>query len=105
VDKIQSIQKLLHDLLNFSQTKFDIGIWQQTSQIVFTKVKDQVKGGLEFVELSNFGSTNFDEIDHIFMFQKLENPNFSQGSDRELKHRNKDISELCQMKHFVTKKK
>lgn len=54
---------------------------------MFTKVKDQVKSGLEFVELSNFGTTYLYEIDHIFMFQQLENSNFSQCSDRELEKR------------------
>ena len=70
---------------------------------MFTKVKDLVKSGLEFVELSNFGTTYLYEIDHIFMFQQLENPNFSQCSDRELEQR-KTFRTMCKKDvYFVTR--
>lgn len=51
---------------------------------MLAKVKHQIKGGLEFVELSHFGSTNFYKVNYILMFEQLKNPNFSQSSDREL---------------------
>lgn len=84
MDKIQSIQKLLHDLFNFAQTEFDIGIGQQTGQIVLTEVKDQIKGGFEFVELSDFRPADFYQVDHIFVLEELEYSNFSQSSDWKL---------------------
>lgn len=44
---------------------------------MFTEIKDQVKGRLELVELSDFCPANFYQIDHIFMFEQLQNSYFS----------------------------
>lgn len=62
---------------------------------MLTKVKHQVKGGLEFVELSHFGTANFYKVHNILMFEQLKNPNFSESSDGELRTKREDIIKKC----------
>lgn len=54
VDVVQSIKQHLHDLLDFCQGELDIGITQQSSQVVLTKVKHQIDAAFVSVELSSF---------------------------------------------------
>ena len=84
VNKIKAIEKLLHDFFYFPQAELDIGIWEKTSQVMLTKVKHQVEGRLEFVELGHLGPANFYEVDNILVLEKLKDPNLSQSSDGEL---------------------
>ena len=84
VNKIKAIEKLLHDFFNFPQAEFDISIREKTSQIMLTKVKHQVEGRFEFVELCHFGPANFYEVDNILVFEKLKDSDLSQSCDGKL---------------------
>lgn len=45
MDIIQSVEQLLHHLLDLAQTKLDYHVGQQSGQVVLAKVKDQVECG------------------------------------------------------------
>jgi len=51
---------------------------------MLTKVKHQVEGRLEFVELGHLGPANFYEVDNILVLEKLKDSDLSQSSDGEL---------------------
>lgn len=60
VNVVQAIQQLLQDLFDITQAKLHVHIGQQTSQIVFTEIEYQVKGGPVIVAFICFGATYFD---------------------------------------------
>ena len=43
VNIVKSIKELLHDFFDFTRWEFDCEITQQSSQIVLTKIKDEIK--------------------------------------------------------------
>ena len=49
VNEVQSIQQLLHHFLNLSQGKLDVGIAEQTSQVMLTELKHQEECALETI--------------------------------------------------------
>ena len=51
---------------------------------MLTKIKDQIKGGLELVHLSDFGAANLNEVDNILVLEELEDPDFPEGRYGEL---------------------
>ena len=55
--------------------------------LYFAKIKHQVKCRFEFVELRSLGSADFNQIDNILVLEQLQDPDFSQGRDRELSSR------------------
>jgi hypothetical protein len=75
---------LLHDLFDFTKTEFHIRIGKETSQVMFTEIKDEVESGFKLVHLGGFRSANFYQIDNILMFEQLEDADLSQGSNGEL---------------------
>lgn len=54
VDVVQSIKQHLHDLLDLCQGELYIGITQQSSQVMFTEVKNQIDAAFVSVELRSF---------------------------------------------------
>ena len=69
VDEVETIEQLLHHFLDFSQAELDIDIGEETSQIMFTEVKHQVKCGLVPVVLAGFCTADLNQINNIFMSQ------------------------------------
>jgi hypothetical protein len=51
VDVVESIQQLLHHLLDLTQRELYVGVAQQARQVVFAKLKDEVERALVAIEL------------------------------------------------------
>ena len=45
VDEVKPVQQLLHHFLDLAEVELDVGVAEQASQVMLSKVKDQVKGG------------------------------------------------------------
>lgn len=63
-----STQQLLHDHLNVAVAKFNVRIRQQTSQIMFTELKNQEECRSEIVLHRRSCVHNFYQIYDILMF-------------------------------------
>ena len=70
VDEVESLEHLLHHLLDLLQGELDIEVGQESGQIVLTEVKDQVEGGLVPVVCS----ADLDQVHNVVVVQQLENP-------------------------------
>ena len=71
MDVVEALKDLLHHLLNLGQSELDTDIAEQAGQIMFAKVKDQVKGC--FVPV--VGSADLNQIDDVFVVELLKNAN------------------------------
>lgn len=74
---VEAIQQLLQDLFHFAQTKFDVHIRQQASQIVFAEIEHQVERRSVAVVFVGLGATDLEQIYNIFMLQQLQNANLT----------------------------
>lgn len=114
VDVVQSVEQHLHHLLDLRQGELDVGIAQEAGQVVLTEVKHQVdaafvavvqrrygnasqgrKGAVtklrrhgSFQRLGwgpTFGSADLYQVDHVLVLEQLQDLNFPQSRDWELK--------------------
>lgn len=69
VDEVKSLKHLLHHFLDLLQGELDIEVGQESSQVVFAEVKDQVESGFVPVVCS----ADLDQIDNVVVVQQLEN--------------------------------
>jgi len=98
---VESVEELLHDILDFSQGELDIHIGQQSSlqqrrrlevesstsrrrthQIVLAEVKDEIEAH-PFVP-AELCPAQLNVINNILVLQQLQNSDFAQSSGREL---------------------
>lgn len=85
VDVIESVEQLLHHLLDLAEAELDHDIGEQSGQVVFAKVKDQVEGGSVAIVVCGLGAAYLYQIHHIFVFEELQDADLSQGCDWELR--------------------
>ena len=69
VDEVKSLKHLLHHFLDLLQGELNIEVGQESSQVVFAEVKDQVESGFVPVVCS----ADLDQIDNVVVVQQLEN--------------------------------
>lgn len=81
---VQAIEQLLHHFLDLAQTELHVHVGQQTSQIVLTEIKDQVKGGPVPICGRSLGAADLDEINDILVLQQLQDADLTQSRDWEL---------------------
>ena len=74
VDVVETLEDLLHHLLDFSHRELHADVAEQSRKIMLAKFEDQIEGRLAFA----IGSANLDQIDNILVFQLLQNANFSE---------------------------
>lgn len=65
---VNCTQQLLHDHLDVALAEFDVRIRQQTSQIMFTELKNQEECRSEIVLHRRSCVNNFYQIHDILMF-------------------------------------
>ena len=51
VDVVESVQQLLHHLLDLTQRELYIGVAQEAGQVVFAKLKDEIERAFIAIEL------------------------------------------------------
>ena len=71
VDVVESLEDLLHHLLDLGQGELHTNVAQQASQIVLAEVEDQVEGC--FVPV--VGPADLNQIDYVFVVELLKNAN------------------------------
>ena len=80
VDVVESLEDLLHHLLDLGQGELHTNVAQQAGQIVLAEVKDQVEGS--FVPV--VGPADLNQIDYVFVVELLKNANLP---DKIVSHR------------------
>lgn len=81
---VESVQQLLHDLLDLAQTELYVDVGQQSGQIVFAKVEHQIERRAISIVCRCLRSTDFDQIYDVLVFEQLENADFTESRDWEL---------------------
>lgn len=101
MDVVQPVQQLLHHFLDLSQAELDHHVGEEASQIVLAKVKHQVEGGSVAIVARGFGTTDFYEINDVFVFEQLQDTDLAEGCDGEL-DRQGGISQWTESKEEKT---
>ena len=80
---VQSVEHLLHDLLDLAEAELDVDVGEEPGEVVLGKVEDEVERGLVLVGLGRARPADLDQVDNVLVAQELQDLDLAQRRDRE----------------------